>query len=437
MNADTPRGPVTLHASDAGFEAAFTDLLNQKRENDPDVNATVAAILADVRARGDAAVTEYTNRFDRQSLTPDQIRLTADEINSAADSVDPALLVALRQAAERIRAYHRRQMPEDFQYTDDAGVRLGSRWSAVEAAGLYVPGGTAAYPSSVLMNAIPAKVAGVDRLVMVVPTPDGVLNPLVMAAAREAGVDEIYRIGGAQAVGALAYGTETIRPVDKIVGPGNAFVAAAKRQVFGIVGIDMIAGPSEILVIADAANDPAWIAMDLLSQAEHDTAAQSILITDDAAFAAAVADAVEEHLKTLPRAGIARESWQTHGALIVVEDLRRDAPALADRIAAEHLELAVEEPEALAARIRHAGAIFLGRHTPEAVGDYVGGPNHVLPTARSARFSSGLGVLDFMKRTSLLGCTPEALALIGPAAVTLAGAEGLQAHGLSVALRLK
>jgi histidinol dehydrogenase len=313
---------------------------------------------------------------------------------------------------------------------------LGSRWSAVEAAGLYVPGGTAAYPSSVLMNALPAKVAGVERLVMVVPTPDGVINPLVMAAAREAGVDEVYRIGGAQAVGALAYGTATIAPVDKIVGPGNAWVAAAKRQVFGTVGIDMIAGPSEILVVADGANDPSWIAADLLSQAEHDTAAQSILVTDDAAFAQAVMDAVEAHLKVLPRAEIARQSWNDHGAVIVVDDLAQ-APALVDKVAPEHLELAVEDPDAMAAKIRHAGAIFLGRYTPEAVGDYVGGPNHVLPTARSARFSSGLGVLDFMKRTSILGCTPESLGRIGPAGVAIAGAEGLQAHGLSVALRLE
>ncbi|MFA7430212.1 MAG: histidinol dehydrogenase, partial [Rhodospirillaceae bacterium] len=316
-----------------------------------------------------------------------------------------------------------------------AGVTLGGRWTPVGAAGLYVPGGTAAYPSSVLMNALPAKVAGVERLVMVVPSPGGVLNPLVLAAAREAGVDEIYRIGGAQAVGALAYGTQTIAPVDKIVGPGNAFVAAAKRQVFGTVGIDMIAGPSEILVVADGANDPDWIAADLLSQAEHDTAAQSILITDDAAFAEAVKQAVERRLLTLPRAEIARKSWNDHGAVIVVRSMD-EAVALTDRIAPEHLELAVDDPMALADGIRNAGAIFLGRYTPEAVGDYVGGPNHVLPTARSARFSSGLGVLDFMKRTSLLGCTPEALRAIGPAAVTLAEAEGLQAHGLSVALRL-
>ncbi|KJS37566.1 MAG: histidinol dehydrogenase [Rhodospirillaceae bacterium BRH_c57] len=427
--------PVDLHTADAGFEAAFAALLDAKRESDPDVNAVVTGILADVKARGDAAVIEYTSKFDRLDLTPETLRIPAETIASEADRCPPDLIAALRTAAERIRAYHAQQKPTNTLTTDAAGVTLGGRWTPVGAAGLYVPGGTAAYPSSVLMNALPAKVAGVERLVMVVPSPDGILNPLVLAAAREAGVDEIYRIGGAQAVGALAYGTQTIAPVDKIVGPGNAFVAAAKRQVFGTVGIDMIAGPSEILVIADGANDPDWIAADLLSQAEHDTAAQSILITDDAAFAEAVKQAVERRLLTLPRADIARQSWNDHGALIVVRDMD-EAVALTDRIAPEHLELAVEEPMALADRIRNAGAIFLGRYTPEAVGDYVGGPNHVLPTARSARFSSGLGVLDFMKRTSLLGCTPEALRAIGPAAVTLAEAEGLQAHGLSVALRL-
>jgi len=427
--------PVDLKFGAPGFDAAFEALLGAKRENDVDVNATVAQVLADVRARGDAAVIEYTAKFDRLELTADTLRIPRETIASEAATVSGELRAALRTAAERIRAYHARQMPEGFDYTDAQGVRLGSRWTAVEAAGLYVPGGTAAYPSSVLMNAIPAKVAGVDRLVMVVPTPDGKLNPLVLAAAEEAGVDEIYRIGGAQAVAALAYGTETIKPVDKIVGPGNAFVAAAKRQVFGTVGIDMIAGPSEILVVADGDNDPSWIAADLLSQAEHDTAAQSILITDDADFGARVKAAVDSQLATLPRADIAREAWDTHGAVIVVDDLVQAAD-LANRIAAEHLELAVADPEALAAKIRNAGAIFLGRYTPEAVGDYVGGPNHVLPTARSARFSSGLGVLDFMKRTSLLGCSPAALREIGPAAVALAEAEGLTAHGLSVALRL-
>jgi len=427
--------PLELSSSAPDFNEAFTRLISAKRENDVDVNAAVAAILADVRARGDEAVLDYTARFDRLSLTADSLRISAAEIKAARAQCSAATLAALEQAAERIRAYHARQKPADDFYTDANGVRLGHRWTPVEAAGLYVPGGTASYPSSVLMNAIPAKAAGVERLVMVVPSPDGKLNPLVLAAAEIAGVDEVYRIGGAQAVGALAYGTATIRPVDKIVGPGNAYVAAAKRQVFGIVGIDMIAGPSEILVVADGANDPAWIAADLLSQAEHDTAAQSILITDDAAFGQRVAAAVEEHLKSLPRAAIARESWDSHGAIIVVGSLD-EAPTLVDRVAPEHLELAVEAPDALAAKIRHAGAIFLGRYTPEAVGDYVGGPNHVLPTARSARFSSGLNVLDFMKRTSLLGCDAQSLRAIGPAACVLAESEGLGAHGLSVAVRL-
>ncbi len=427
--------PVELNATAPGFDRAFEALISAKRENDADVNAAVAAILADVQAHGDAAVIDYTARFDRLELTPAAMRIGAAEVDAALAACAPATLQALELAAARITDFHRRQMPTGLDYVDAAGVRLGYRWTAVAAAGLYVPGGTAAYPSSVLMNALPAKVAGVPRLVMVVPTPDGRLNPLVLAAARLAGVDEIYRIGGAQAIGALAYGTETIAAVDKIVGPGNAYVAAAKRQVFGRVGIDMIAGPSEILVVADAQNDPAWIAADLLSQAEHDTAAQSILITDDAGFAAAVGRAVEDHLKTLPRAGIARESWQAHGALVLVPTLD-DAVPLIDRIAPEHLELAVADPDALAAKVRNAGAIFLGRHTPEAIGDYVGGPNHVLPTARSARFSSGLGVLDFVKRTTFVGCSPEALRAIGPAAVTLAEAEGLGAHGLSVAARL-
>lgn len=426
---------LRLDSRDPGFEEAFRALLAMKREVDEDVDQAVSAILADVRARGDAALIGYTARFDRLELTPATLRISAAEVEAAYKSCDPELIKALELAAERIRAFHARQVPADDSFTDAAGVRLGLRWSPVSAAGLYVPGGTAAYPSSVLMNAIPAKAAGVARLVMVVPSPGGVLNPLVLAAAKVAGVDEIYRVGGAQAVGALAYGTGTIRPVDKIVGPGNAYVAAAKRRVFGTVGIDMIAGPSEILVVADRFNDPAWIAADLLSQAEHDTAAQSILITDDAAFGGAVAEAVESHLKTLPRAGIARESWDSHGAVIVVSDLDAALP-LIDRIAPEHLELAVENPDALAAKVGNAGAIFLGRYTPEAVGDYIGGPNHVLPTARSARFSSGLGVLDFMKRTTLLGCDADSLRAIGPAAVRLAEAEGLGAHGLSVALRL-
>ena len=428
-------GPFTLTAGTPGFAADFSALLAMKRETDADVNAAVAEILAAVRRDGDAALIEFTRRFDRLTLDAAGLAIGAAEVDAAVAACAPETLAALEIAAQRISEFHRRQLPDSASYTDAQGVRLGMRWNAVGAAGLYVPGGTAAYPSSVLMNAIPAKVAGVERLVMVVPTPDGRLNPLVLAAARLAGIDEIYRVGGAQAVAALAYGTATIRPVDKIVGPGNAYVAAAKRQVFGTVGIDMIAGPSEILVVADGRNDPAWIAADLLSQAEHDAAAQSILITDDAAFAARVAQAVESHLTTLPRAGIARASWQAHGALIVLSSLD-EAPALVDRIAPEHLELAVDDPDALAARIRNAGAIFLGRYTPEAIGDYIGGPNHVLPTARSARFSSGLGVIDFMKRTTLLGCDAASLAVLGPPAAVLAQAEGLGAHGLSVSIRL-
>jgi histidinol dehydrogenase len=427
--------PHELKARDPGFEAAFSALLSAKRETDRDVNEAVQAILADVKERGDPALIDYTARFDRVTLTADSLRFTALEIDRAVAACDASTLAALDLAAGRIKAFHERQRPESFDYVDQDGVRLGLTWQAVAAAGLYVPGGTAAYPSSVLMNAIPAKVAGVERLVMVVPAPEGKINPLVLAAARLSGIDEIFRIGGAQAVAALAYGTASIRPVDKIVGPGNAYVAAAKRQVFGAVGIDMIAGPSEILVVADGQNDPAWIAADLLSQAEHDTAAQSILITDDPAFAKRVAQAVEARLATLPRSQIARASWESHGAIILVETLE-DCLALIDRIAPEHLELAVEEPERLARRVRNAGAIFLGRYTPEAVGDYVGGPNHVLPTARSARFSSGLGVIDFMKRTTWLGCDAQALRRIGPAAVRLAEAEGLDAHGLSISLRL-
>ena len=427
--------PLRLDSRDPGFEDAFKDLLGAKRESEADVNDVVTAILADVRARGDAAVLDYTKRFDRFDLTADAMAITPEEVDAARGQCSPETLSALATAAGRIRAFHEKQLPEDLDFTDAAGLRLGYRWQAVEAAGLYVPGGTAAYPSSVLMNAIPAKVAGVDRLVMVVPTPDGVLNPLVLAAAAIAGVDEIYRIGGAQAVGALAYGTETIRPVDKIVGPGNAYVAAAKRLVFGTVGIDMIAGPSEILVLADGANDPAWIAADLLSQAEHDTAAQAILITDDAAFADAVERAVEGHLKTLPRTGTAGESWATYGAVITVPDLA-DAIPLVDRIAPEHLEIATDNADALGRKVRNAGAIFMGRYVPEAIGDYIAGPNHVLPTARSARFSSGLGVLDFMKRSSLIECDAEGLRAIGPEAVTLARAEGLDAHALSISIRL-
>jgi histidinol dehydrogenase len=425
-----------LQTGAADFEARFRDLLALKRESDEDVDRVVADIIAEVRRRGDAALVDYTERFDRRRFTAEELRLEPAALDGAAGRCPPEALAALRLAAERIEDYHRRQRPEDLDYQDPAGLRLGHRWTAIAAAGLYVPGGTAAYPSSVLMNAIPAKVAGVERLVMTVPAPDGEVNPLVLAAAQLAGITEAYRIGGAQAVAALAFGTETIDPVDKIVGPGNAYVAAAKRRVFGQVGIDMIAGPSEILVVADGANDPRWIAADLLSQAEHDAAAQAILITDDAAFADAVCAALRGQLAALPRAAIARQSWRDNGAVILVESLN-EAPALVDRIAPEHLELAVADPEALAARIRNAGAIFLGRHTPEAIGDYVAGPNHVLPTARSARFSSGLSVLDFMKRSSIIACAPAGLAAVGPAAVTLAGAEGLDAHALSVELRLE
>jgi histidinol dehydrogenase len=427
--------PLRLDTSRASFDAEFAALVAAKRETDADVDAAVAAILAAVKARGDAAVIDYTRRFDKLELTPKTMRIPPREIAAAARSCDAETLKALRLAAERIEAYHRRQLPQDLDYVDAAGVRLGWRWRPLASVGLYVPGGTAAYPSSVLMNAIPAKVAGVERLVMVVPAPGGALNPLVLAAAELAGVDEIYRIGGAQAVGALAYGTASIAAVDKIVGPGNAYVAAAKRRVFGTVGIDMIAGPSEILVVADKRNDPAWIAADLLSQAEHDTAAQAILITDDGGFADAVVQAVDTHLATLPRQSIAGESWRAHGATIVVEAWD-EAVGLVDRLAPEHLELALDDAEGFAARVRNAGAIFLGRFTPEAVGDYVGGPNHVLPTARSARFSSGLGVGDFMKRTSLLACDAESLRAIGPAALALAHAEGLDAHALSIAIRL-
>lgn len=427
--------PQFLDFADADFEAAFIALLGAKREEATDVDDAVAAIIADVRARGDAALIELTERFDRMTLTPEQLRFAPEEIDALVAGVSADERAALELAAERIRAYHTRQMPTDESWTDEQGATLGWRWTPVAAAGLYVPGGLASYPSSVLMNAIPAKVAGVGRLAITVPTPDGIANPLVLLAARLAGVDEVYRIGGAQAIAALAYGTETIAPVDKITGPGNAFVAAAKRRVFGRVGIDMIAGPSEILVIADGDNDPDWIALDLLSQAEHDESAQSILITTDPAFAAAVARAVEARLQTLERRAIAGASWRDFGAVITVPDLET-AARLSDRIAPEHLELCVAEPEALASQITHAGAIFLGPWTPEAIGDYVGGPNHVLPTARSARFSSGLSVMDFLKRTTLARMTPAALNAIGPAAETLAISESLQAHGLSVRARL-
>ncbi|MEJ6404040.1 histidinol dehydrogenase [Yoonia sp. 2307UL14-13] len=427
--------PQFLSTTDPDFESRFTALLNAKREDSPDVDHVVAEIIADVRTRGDAAVLELTAKFDRLDLTPDKMRFSKAEIDAECAKVSAEDCEALELAADRIRAYHERQMPQDASWTDEAGAMLGWRWTPVSAAGLYVPGGLASYPSSVLMNAIPAKVAGVERLAIVVPTPDGVTNPLVLMAARIAGVDEIYRIGGAQAVAALAYGTETIAPVDKITGPGNAFVAAAKRRVFGKVGIDMIAGPSEILVIADKDNDPDWIALDLLSQAEHDESAQSLLITDNKAFGQAVAEAVEKRLETLERRTIASASWRDYGAVVTVENMEQ-AVALTNRIAPEHLEICTDNADALAAQIKHAGAIFIGGWTPEAIGDYVGGPNHVLPTARSARFSSGLSVMDFLKRTTLSRMTPEALAAIGPAAERLARSESLEAHGLSVRARL-
>ena len=424
-----------LTTNQVDFQTQFQALLSAKREDSPDVDAIVADIIADVRKRGDAAVTEFTSKFDRLDLSSDKLVFTREEIIGYCSTVPTAERDALELAAERIRAYHTKQLPKDESWIDDAGVSLGWRWTPVSAAGLYVPGGLASYPSSVLMNAIPAKVAGVKRLAVCVPTPDGIINPLVLLAAQIAGVDEIYRIGGAQAIAALAYGTETIAPVDKITGPGNAFVAAAKRRVFGKVGIDMIAGPSEILVIADSDNNPTWIATDLLAQAEHDESAQSILITDNEAFGHKVQAEVERQLLTLPRRNIAGPSWRNFGAIIVVKSLK-EAVELSDRIAPEHLELCVADPDELAARITHAGAIFIGAWTPEAIGDYVGGPNHVLPTARSARFSSGLSVMDFLKRTTLTKMTPMALAKIGPSAEILANSEGLQAHGFSVRARL-
>ncbi|MDE2603185.1 MAG: histidinol dehydrogenase [Bradyrhizobium sp.] len=427
--------PLRLDSNSADFDQRFGAFLAAKREASADVERATRAIVDDVAARGDAALIEATRKFDRLDIDANGLRVTAVEIDAAVKACDGPTLEALKFARDRIETFHRRQMPKDERFTDAQGVELGWRWRAIEAVGLYVPGGTAAYPSSVLMNAVPATVAGVPRVVMVVPSPDGGLNPRVLAAADLAGVSEIYRVGGAQAVAALAWGTATIAPVAKIVGPGNAYVAAAKRLVFGKVGIDMIAGPSEVLVIADRTGNAGWIAADLLAQAEHDAAAQSILITDDAALAGEVERAVESQLKTLPRAEIARASWNGFGAIIMVKNLD-DAVPLADAIAAEHLEIMTVDPEALAARIRNAGAIFLGPHTPEAIGDYVGGSNHVLPTARSARFSSGLSVLDFMKRTSLLKCGPEQLRALGPAAITLGQAEGLEAHARSVAMRL-
>jgi histidinol dehydrogenase len=426
---------IRLSVQDADFDARFSALLSQARETTETVDRVVADIIAAVRARGDDAVIDYTTRFDRQALTADRLRISAAEIEAAVASISAELAAALDLAATRIEAFHRAQLPSDLKMTDAAGVTMGMRWTALDAVGLYVPGGKAAYPSSVLMNAIPARAAGVSRIAMCVPTPDGVLNPLVLAAARRAGVSEIYRIGGAQAVAALAYGTASIAAVDRIVGPGNAYVAEAKRQVFGRVGIDSIAGPSEVVVLADAANDPRRIAVDLLAQAEHDEAAQSILITDSAAFGDAVAVAVAAELPTLPREAIAGASWAAHGAIIVVDNWDQ-AVAAVDRLAPEHLQLMLQDPDAVFAKVRHAGAVFLGAFCPEAVGDYVAGPNHVLPTGRTARFASGLSVYDFLKRTTFVSATQAALNAVGPAAVALAEAEGLQAHARSIALRL-
>ena len=424
-----------LSTQDADFEARFAELLNDARETTARVDQQVASIIADVRARGDAALCELTTRFDHFPVTPETLAIPAAEVDAAIAQISPELLAALDLAAKRIEHFHRAQMPADLTH-DEGGVRTGMRWNALDAVGLYVPGGTASYPSSVLMNAMPAKVAGVKRIAMCVPTPHGVLNPLVLAAARRAGVSEIYRVGGAQAVAALAYGTASIAPVDRIVGPGNAYVAEAKRQVFGRVGIDSIAGPSEVVVVADRDNDPRLVAVDLLAQAEHDKDAQSILITDDADFAQAVIAAVAAEIPDLPRAEIAGASWERHGVVILVRGMD-EVPALVDRLAPEHLELLLDKPRAMFAKVRHAGAVFLGRYCPEAVGDYVGGPNHVLPTGRTARFASGLSVFDFIKRTTWIEADAAGLAAIGPAAVALAAAEGLDAHGRSVALRLK
>ena len=428
--------PLRLSTRDPGFPAAFTALVNARREADEDVSRDVTAILKRVRDEGDAALADYTQRFDRHDLNVSGWAVTAAERKAAMEGLPNDLRDALELAAARIAAYHDKQKPQDSDSTDAAGVRLGARWRAVDAAGLYVPGGRAAYPSSVLMNAIPAKVAGVERITMVTPTPNGEINPLVLAAAQIAGIEEIWRVGGAQAVAALAYGTERIKPVDVVTGPGNAWVAEAKRQLYGVVGIDMVAGPSEIVVVADGKNDPEWTAADLLSQSEHDPTSQSILFTDDAAFADAVAAAVARQIPTLSTRAVARASWDANGAIILVSALEEALP-LVDRLAPEHRELAVDDPQPLFDQVRHAGSIFMGRMTPEAVGDYVAGPNHVLPTGRRARFSSGLSVLDFMKRTSFLALDQRAIQAIGPAAVALATAEGLPAHALSVAKRLK
>jgi len=427
--------PLRLDSADRDFEARFSDLLAGKRESSRDVSDAVAAIIADVRSRGDAAVAELTNRYDKAGVTADTLRLDAREIGAAARQVPDNVRAALQVAHDRIRAHHEKQKPQDHIYTDALGVTLGTRWTPVDAVGIYVPGGLASYPSSVLMNAVPAHVAGVSRIAMVVPTPNGEINPAILAAAEIAGITEIYRIGGAQAVAALAYGTASIARVDKVVGPGNAYVAAAKRQVFGQVGIDMIAGPSEVLIIADSSANPAWVAADLIAQAEHGAGAQSILVTTDSRLADAVVAEMERQLALLPKQALAREGWEEFGAIITVASLDQAAD-LANRIASEHVELALDDPQALLPAIRHAGAIFLGHHTPEAIGDYVGGSDHVLPTARSALFASGLGVLDFMKRTSLLGCTPSALSALAEPAVTIAGVEDLDVHGRSISIRL-
>ena len=426
---------MRLDASDAGFEAAFTQLVNARREADSDVSRDVTAIIAAVRDQGDAALHDFTSRFDGHDLDKTGWEVSKAERRAALDGLDKALRGAIELAAARITDYHAAQKPADREYVDAVGVRLGARWGAVDAAGLYVPGGRAAYPSTVLMNAIPARAAGVGRVVMVTPTPKGETNPLVLAAAEIAGVDEVWRVGGAHAIAALAYGTDRIRPVDVIVGPGNAWVAEAKRQLYGVVGIDMVAGPSEIVVVADGANNPAWIAADLLSQAEHDPTSQSVLFTDDAAFAGAVEQAVADQLTRLATGNTAAIAWNDNGAIILVPTLDSAMP-LVDRLAPEHLELAVDAPQTLFDQVRHAGSVFLGRHTPEAIGDYIAGPNHVLPTGRRARFASGLSVLDFMKRTSFIACDAASLAAIGPAAIALAHAEGLPAHAASIAVRL-
>jgi histidinol dehydrogenase len=427
--------PIRLDSASPDFEQAFVALLGGKRESSQEVGDIVTAIIADVRARGDVAVAELTNKFDHAGVTPDTLKFSQDEIDAATARVTPDVMSALQFAHDRIRAHHEKQRPEDHIYTDDLGVTLGTRWTAIDAVGIYVPGGLASYPSSVLMNAVPAKVAGVERIAMVVPTPNGQLASAILAAARIAGVTEIYRIGGAQAIAALAYGTAAIPRVDKVVGPGNAFVAAAKRQVFGQVGIDMIAGPSEVLVIADGSANPAWVAADLIAQAEHGAGAQSILVTTEKGLADAVDAEVDRQLSLLPKQTIARQGWDEFGAIITVGSLE-EAADLANRIASEHVELALNDPEMILPAIRHAGAIFLGHHTPEAIGDYVGGSNHVLPTARSARFASGLGVLDFMKRTSILRCDPMSLAALREAAVTIAEVEALDGHGRSISIRL-